>query len=558
MDLQKQNNEKFRLPIAITLAVLSIFIINYFFPPAKTSGRPAAPRDGSAPHAAKQKPDTEAVPEPPETKPATAVKNFTKQYITLQNNKTKVIISTENGVIVTNVLKSNYYNNLQLDIEQNHLPGYHTGRLSFQNRLQTRPAPQYYRLVSRTTNKIILQTTLRQEKYQYKLTKSYTLKNYQLKLKIQVQNNRNQLAPLHFYIINGSSIGVNRWTQSKRSAIEKVSYYDGEDLEDPLSPGFLDSGTNFFQTARNTKWIAYDNRFYCRYMEPQKHNLPCSFFKTTGQRPTNNIGAYKIQTDLPANALTEYSFTIYSLPKSRHLLNRLSEKGNDYFAIFDQSSVMKFLSDMMYNFLMFINRFIRNFGLSIILMTLLIKLITFPLNQKSYKSMAKMQQLQPKINAIKQNHKNNPKQAQVETMNLYKKEKINPLSGCFPMLIPIPLFIALYFVFLNMIELNGQSFLWIDDLTLPDTVYTLPFSIPFLGSGVKILPFLMVISSIFQSMFTPQSSGSGQQAKMMKYIFPAVFFFICWNLPSALVLFWTLNGLFSFLQTLLVKKKIKT
>ena len=154
-----------------------------------------------------------------------------------------------------------------------------------------------------------------------------------------------------------------------------------------------------------------------------------------------------------------------------------------------------------------------------------------------------------------------------EIMLLYKKEKVNPLSGCLPMLLPLPVFFALYSLFQGMVELRGESFLWIEDLTRPDVIYTLPFGIPFLGRTVHILPILMVVSQLVQSIFlTPStkktdgnvsSSAMRQQVFLMKYVMPIFFFFICWPMPSALVLFWTVQNLFSITQSMLFLNRRK-
>ena len=181
--------------------------------------------------------------------------------------------------------------------------------------------------------------------------------------------------------------------------------------------------------------------------------------------------------------------------------------------------------------------------------------------------MQKMAKLSPKIKAIQDQHKNDKQKAQVQVMNLYKKEKINPLSGCLPMLVPIPVFIALFSLFRDMNELNFQSFLWINNLAAPDTVYILPFNIPFLGleninaTALNILPLLMAAITIVQSSLQPQQPSTSEnqqtQMKMMKYFMPVMLLFIAWKMPSGLVLYWTVQSLFSSVHTIIVQKLLQ-
>jgi YidC/Oxa1 family membrane protein insertase len=206
--------------------------------------------------------------------------------------------------------------------------------------------------------------------------------------------------------------------------------------------------------------------------------------------------------------------------------------------------------------------FTSSYGLSIILMTIVIKIILYPLTRKSFQSMRRMSALQPKINEIREKYKNNPQQMNRETQALYRKEKVNPMGGCLPMLLQLPIFYALYTVLSSMIELRNESFLWIKDLSMPDTVATLKFFVPMLGDNVarvtpiNILPFIMTATTLLQSKLT-SGDQSNQQAKMMTYLFPIVFFFIFWNMPSGLVLYWTIQNILTIGQQYLIDYRMK-
>jgi YidC/Oxa1 family membrane protein insertase len=194
-----------------------------------------------------------------------------------------------------------------------------------------------------------------------------------------------------------------------------------------------------------------------------------------------------------------------------------------------------------------IHRVVHNWGLAIILVTTLIYFILFPLSYKSMVSMKKMQALQPKIEELKIKFKDNPQKLQMATMELYKEEKINPLGGCFPMLLQIPVFFSLYQLLLRLPELRGAGFLWIKDLSSPDRLIALRNALPVIGNEINLLPLLMAGVMFLQqkvSMASSNATGStAEQQKMMAIMMPVVFGFLFYKMPSGLVLYWLVNSL---------------
>jgi YidC/Oxa1 family membrane protein insertase len=158
--------------------------------------------------------------------------------------------------------------------------------------------------------------------------------------------------------------------------------------------------------------------------------------------------------------------------------------------------------------------------------------------------MQAMQAVQPKLQAIKERYKNNPQKVNQETMELYKRHGVNPLGGCLPMVIQIPIFIALYNALASSVELWRAPFaLWIDDLSVADTLFVVPFPIPYVGEAfaVRGLPLIMGISMFIQQKMSP-TGGDPRQAQMMLYLMPVMFTFIFWGMPSGLVLYWLVNN----------------
>jgi YidC/Oxa1 family membrane protein insertase len=212
---------------------------------------------------------------------------------------------------------------------------------------------------------------------------------------------------------------------------------------------------------------------------------------------------------------------------------------------------MKFirpLSEVVLWGLEFLHRFIPNYGWIIIIFSLLTKLAFYPLTKTSTESMKKMQELQPKMKALQEKYKNDKEKLNTATMELYKTEKVNPLSGCLPLVIQMPVFFALYQALSHTISLRGQPWvLWVKDLSQPDALFQMPFTLPFLGADFNVLPILMSVAMYFQTKLTP-TSGGGQMA-MMNTMMPLIMIFIFYNMPSGLVLYWLVNTRLQGYQT---------
>lgn len=204
--------------------------------------------------------------------------------------------------------------------------------------------------------------------------------------------------------------------------------------------------------------------------------------------------------------------------------------------------------------LRFFNGAIHNYGWSIILLTILVKILFWPLTHKSYKSMKDMQKLQPKIAKIREKYKDNKEKLNQETMALYKTYKVNPMGGCLPMVIQIPVFFALYSLLGYAIELrHAPFFLWINDLSAPDRL-PIGVMIPYVGNGIPVLTLLMGASMFIQQKMTP-TTGDPTQAKMMLFL-PVVFTFMFINFAAGLVLYWLVNNVLSIGQQYYINKYV--
>jgi len=194
----------------------------------------------------------------------------------------------------------------------------------------------------------------------------------------------------------------------------------------------------------------------------------------------------------------------------------------------------------------FFKLFIPNYGIIIILFSILVKILVYPLTKKSYQSMKEMSRVQPLLAEIREKYKSDPQRMNKETMKLYKEHGINPMGGCLPMLLQLPLLGALFIVFRSTIQLRGASFIpgWINDLSSADTIFTLPFSLPMYGDQFNILPILMAATMIFQSKMTMQDP----KQKAMVYIMPVFMLLLFNQFPSGLNLYYTMFNLLTIIQ----------
>jgi len=197
--------------------------------------------------------------------------------------------------------------------------------------------------------------------------------------------------------------------------------------------------------------------------------------------------------------------------------------------------------------LRFFQRVVRNWGLAIIIVTVLINVVVFPLTKSSYRSMRVSQELQPEIEKLRAVHKDNPNKLNKEIMGLYRQYKINPVSGCLPMVMQFPIFFALYHALMRSVELKGSNFLWIKDLSRPDAL-GLPFALPIIGRSINILPILTgIIMLVQQKIMSAKKSDKiseqiRQQQAMMTVMMPAMMLVFFYTMPSGFVLYFLVNS----------------
>ncbi len=294
------------------------------------------------------------------------------------------------------------------------------------------------------------------------------------------------------------------------------------------------------ESQRPVEWLAVKDRHFSIILKP------ASAKDFTGV--VEGLGNHRFAASLVSPALKlspgetiQHDFVLYIGPNE---MEALAPAGLETIVNFGKLDA---ISRVLVGILELLHKVFRNYGVAIIVLTVLINVLLFPLTRVSYLSMKRMQLVQPQMAKLKEQHKNNPERMNKETMELYRKHKVNPFGGCLPMLLQMPIFIALYVALSKSVILINSQLFWIKDLSSPDSVW-LPFHLPFLGNQIHVLPLVMCVAMFFQQKLTQiklenQDPAMQSQQKMMSLMMPIIFGFIFYTMPSGLVLYWLTNTL---------------
>ena len=298
------------------------------------------------------------------------------------------------------------------------------------------------------------------------------------------------------------------------------------------------------------QWVAVKDRHFSVVIKSKNADVFTGLVRGLGNND-QSASLVSLKMSIPAHGFSTGDFLIYAGPNEIEPLQQVGLDDLVNFGKFD------WIGKLLVGALELLQKVFKNYGVAIIVLTALINLILFPLTRVSYMSMKRMQLVQPQMNKLKEQYKKNPEKLNKETMELYRKHKVNPFGGCLPMLMQIPIFIALYVALSKSVILINSKLLWVKDLSSPDRVY-LPFSLPFLGNYIHLLPLLMVGAMFFQQKFTQvkiegQDPTIAAQQKMMVVMMPIIFGFIFYEMPSGLVVYWLTNTILMALYQLKLK-----
>lgn len=324
----------------------------------------------------------------------------------------------------------------------------------------------------------------------------------------------------------------------------------------------IKDGEQYYDSSKPGSWFGITDKYWLTSIIPDKTlNYQASFSnQTNNQVAILNTEFIGNQVSLAKNQDLTFENHFFAGAKKVGLLDAYAKKYD--LKLFDRAidfGWFYFLTKPFFFLLQFLNKFLGNFGLAILAITVIIKLALFPIANKSFSAINKIKKLQPKIEAIRQEHKDDKIALNRAIMELYKKEKVNPASGCLPILIQIPIFFSLYKVLYVTIDMRHEPFYgWIKDLSAPDptSIFNLfgllPYDVPgFFAIGIW--PILMGVTMIIQQRFSPPIADP-TQAKMMKLL-PFVLIFVFGSFPAGLLIYWTWSNILSILQQILISKK---
>ena len=337
------------------------------------------------------------------------------------------------------------------------------------------------------------------------------------------------------------------------TAKERYAYFgawiDNELLE--IKPDDLEDDLEELKSKNyHLSWAGYEDQYFLAAILPEdqeRTRIQAEQYNKRGVR----IFFLNPPLEMPPQTEKAYHYQIFYGPKDYNVLKSMNNNldRSIYFGWFD------ILSKPLLILMTWLYRFVGNYGVVIIIVTLLIKILFWPLTAKSYKSMKEMKKLQPKIMKLREKFKDDRQKMNQEMMQLYRTYKVNPMGGCLPMVIQIPVFIALYRLLDYALELRHAPFwLWIQDLAAPDRLFHFGFNIPFMDppAGIPVLTILMGAGMVLQQKMTP-TPGDPMQAKLMM-LMPVFFTVIFINFPSGLVLYWLVNNILSIGQQVLINK----
>jgi YidC/Oxa1 family membrane protein insertase len=409
----------------------------------------------------------------------------------------------------------------------------------------------------------------------FTLKKTYTFRDgdYMFGLAIGLENSVNDYLPLDesgiaYSLTLGPQIGPrltsapgNGSTTDSRKFIEYVS---GKKKD--IRPK---AGTPMSLKDQPT-WVGISGKYFSLIAVPELGSFGTTFSTnpdpTLFQTDTLSIARPAVKASKQTDA-----YYFYFGPKTNSELskynyadkNAFQRSGLNLETAADTSGILSWLEAAMKFFLNIFYRLIPNYGVAIILTTILVKAVLFPLTKNGSVSSARMQELQPKMKELQDKYKGNPQKLNQEMAEFYKKEGYNPMSGCLPLLIQFPIFIAMYNLFNNHFDLRGAMFIpgWIPDLSMPEAIFSFPMVnlVIWKIEAIRALPIIYVLSQLFYGKYAQTTSPgqSGAQMKLMMYGMPIMFFFILYNTPSGLLVYWIVSNVLSIAQQVVINNVLK-
>ncbi len=380
----------------------------------------------------------------------------------------------------------------------------------------------------------------------------YTLTDGKYEVGYQIKFNGLQSEVIGNEMTMAWAMAMQRYEKNLEDSRNKTTlrYYTLEEDSDNLSATSKDPQR---ETVSGVKWLSFSQKFFNSGIISEKGFNQAIVGSTVGTDSTI-VKEGLMELSIPvADVYEGANFTYYFGPNSYKGLKKVTEgyEDNVYMGYKLVSWVNKYIIVELFGFL---ERYIGNYGVIIMIIVLIVKLVLFPLSRKSYLSMAKMKVLKPELDAMKEKAGGDQQKIQQEQMKLYREMGVNPISGCIPLVLQMPILFAMFFFFPNSIELRQQSFLWATDLSTYDVLVNLPFTIPFYGSHVSGFTLLMTLSTLLYTWSNNQVSSVQGPMKSIGYVMPLIFMFVLNSYSSGLSFYYFVSNIITFGQQTLIRK----
>ena len=380
--------------------------------------------------------------------------------------------------------------------------------------------------------------------------------NYELEFSLEIRNRGRQTVESKFSVLLASEVNSELDFQNLSLVALVADEVEREAVGSVGMPGFLsgvfgdDEGP--FKANSGIGWAGMDVQYFASLLLPAETEMTGAAFEQLDPGRAAAVRVFQTPQPIAGGEELKRTYTVFMGPKQPQLL---ADLGRDLSKTISLGwSWIAPLTRFFSWALQYLHGFIPNYGLVIIVLTILVRIATLPILSKQMKSSERMRELMPRIKEIQAQFKDDKQKQSEETFKLYRETGVNPLSGCFPMLVQMPVFIGLFYALQNSIELRqAPFFLWMNNLAAPETLFMIPgLDLPF-----RLLPLLMGGSMYAQQKMMPQSGMDPQQAKMMLIMMPGMMLFISYTFPSGLVLYWTVSNLLGIGHQLLVRKRMQ-
>ena len=416
---------------------------------------------------------------------------------------------------------------------------------------------------------LFVNSEVQEEHFVLKITYTFVPEEYLFTQEIDFRNSINSPIPLgtqnniSYSLFIGPQIGPQFEVLDNRFVYRKYITFDGR-RRDRVRLGRRNNMESF---SENIEWISIAGKYFVLAAIPPVgiSQIVLSAEEVDGVPAASEI--YLSRAPIQSSAQVD-SYQFYFGPKQKKELTKYDQAENNALAISDLNltkvqdarPLIGWLENILKWMLTLIYAVIPNYGVAIVILTVIVKIILTPLTRKSQQSTERMQALAPKISALREKFVHDKQRLNIEIAQLYKAEKVNPAGGCLPLLLQMPFFLAMFGIFNNHFELRNAPFImgWIDDLSMPESILNFgDFTLPILGwNDLRLLPILYAISQFLSGYFSKNPGQTQQQSRMMM-LMPLVLFFILYNLPSGLLVYWVITNMLMVVQQLITKMKKK-